>query len=65
MEILTERSLISDGRGDRRKFDTEPSRCPAKYVPGCVPEMEKSLGVVYQKWGEYIEGDKFKLQVKQ
>ena len=43
-EILTKRSPISDGRGDRRKFDTGPSRRPAKHVPGRVPEMEKNVG---------------------
>jgi len=37
VEILTKMSPISDGRGDRRKFDTGPSRRPAKHVP----EMEK------------------------
>jgi len=42
MEILTKRSLISDGRGGRRNIDMGPSRRPAKHVPGCVPEMEKT-----------------------
>ena len=50
VEILSERSPISDGRGERRKFDTGPSRHPAKYVPGCVTELEKALGAVYQEW---------------
>jgi len=50
VEILTERSPISDGRGDRRKFDMGPLHHPAKHVPGCIPEMEKMLGVVYQEW---------------
>jgi len=49
VEILTKRSPISDGRGDRRKFDTGPSRHPGKHVPGHVPEMEKT-GAVYQEW---------------
>ena len=48
IEILTKRSPISDGRGDGRKFDTGPSRHPAKYVPGRVPELEKTLGAVYR-----------------
>jgi len=48
-EILNKRSPISDGRGDRRKFDTEPLRHPAKHVPGRVPELEKPLRVVYQE----------------
>jgi len=47
-EILTERSPISDGR-DRRTFDTVPSRHPAKHVPGRVPELEKTVGAVYQE----------------
>jgi len=50
VEILTKRSPISDGRGDRRKFDTGPSRHPAKHVPGRVPELQKTLGAVYQEW---------------
>jgi len=44
MEIFTKRSPISDGRGDRRKFDTAPSRRPAKHVPGRIPETEKNVG---------------------
>jgi len=49
-KILTKKSPISDGRGDRRKFDKGPSRHPAKHVPGRVPELEKTLGAVYQEW---------------
>jgi len=47
--ILNKRSPISDGRGDRKKFDTGPLCCPAKHVPGHIPEMEKTLGAVYQE----------------
>jgi hypothetical protein len=36
---------ISDGRGDKRNFATRPSHHPAKHIP----ELEKSLGVVYQQ----------------
>ena len=43
MEILTKSSPISDGRRDRRTFDTGPSRRPAKHVPGRVAEMEKNV----------------------
>ena len=50
VKILTESSPISDGRGDRRKFDKGPSRHPAKHVPGRVPELEKTLDAVYQGW---------------
>ena len=50
VKILTKRSPISDGRGDRRKFDKGPSRHPAKHFPGRVPELEKKLGAVYQEW---------------
>jgi len=50
VEILMKRLPISDGRGDRRKFDTGPSRHPAKHVLGRVPELEKTLGAVYQEW---------------
>jgi len=46
VKILTKKSPISDGRGDRRKFDTGPSRHPAKHVPGRIPELEKTLGAV-------------------
>ena len=62
IKILTKRSPISEGRGDRRKFDKGPSSHPAKHVPGRVPELEKTLSAVYQEWksgGEYFEGDKF------
>jgi len=62
VEILTKRSPISDGRGERRKFDTGPSHHPAKHVPGRVPEIEKKK----KHWerciksgGKYFEGDKF------
>jgi hypothetical protein len=27
-----------------------PSRYPAKHVPGRAPELEKTLGAVYQEW---------------
>jgi len=50
VEILTERSPISDDKRDRRKLDTGPSRHPAKQVPGRVPELKKTLGAVYQEW---------------
>ena len=50
VEILTKRWPIEDARGDRRKFDTGPSHHPAKHVPGRVPELEKTLGAVYQEW---------------
>ena len=49
VEVHTKRSPISDGRGDKRKFATGPSRHPAKHVPGRVPELEKTLGAVYQQ----------------
>ena len=49
VKILIKRSPISDGIGDRRKFDKGP-RHPAKHVPGRVPELEKMLGAVYQEW---------------
>ena len=50
VEILIERSPISDDRRDRRKLDMGPSRHPAKQVPGRVPELEERLGAVYQEW---------------
>ena len=51
VKILSKRSPISDGRGDRRKFDKGPSCHPAKHVPGRVPELEKkTLGAVCQEW---------------
>ena len=49
VEILTKRPPISDGRRGRRKFDTGPLRCPTKHLPGRSPEMEKTLGEVYQE----------------
>jgi len=59
VKILTKRSPISDGRGDRRKFDTRPSRHPAKHVPGRIPELEKHWERCIKSGGEYFEGDKF------
>ena len=44
VKILPKSSPISGGRGGRRKFDTGPSRNPAKHVPGRVPELEKNVG---------------------
>jgi hypothetical protein len=41
---------IPDGRGDRRKFNMGPLLHPTKHVPGRVPELEKTLGAVYQEW---------------
>jgi hypothetical protein len=49
VEILTKRSPISECRGERRTFDTVPSRHPAKHVPGRAPELEKTSGAVYQE----------------
>jgi len=49
VEVHPKRSPISDDRGDKRKFTTGPSRNPAKHVPGHVPELEKTLGAVYQQ----------------
>jgi len=40
VEILNKRSPISDGREDKRNFDTGPSRRPAKHVP----EIKKTFG---------------------
>ena len=54
VEILTKRSPISDGRGDKRNFVTGPLRRPAKHVPGRVPEMEKTLRAVYQECGGVV-----------
>jgi hypothetical protein len=31
----------------------------AKHFPGSVPELEKTLGVVYQTGGQYFEGNKY------
>jgi hypothetical protein len=25
-------------------------RCPAKHIPGRMPQMEKKLGAVYEEW---------------
>jgi hypothetical protein len=45
VEVHPKRLPISDGRGDKRKFATGPSHHPAKHVP----ELEKTLGAVYQQ----------------
>ena len=55
-EILTKRSPISDGRGDRRKFDTGPSCHPAKHA---FHNWKKSWKRCIKSGGEYFEGDKF------
>ena len=49
VEVHPKRSPISDDRGDKRKFAIGPSRHPAKHVPGCVSDLEKTLGAVYQQ----------------
>jgi hypothetical protein len=33
----------------KRKFAAGPSHHPAKHVPRRVPELEKTLGAVYQQ----------------
>jgi len=50
VETLTKRSPIAGGTRDRRKFAKGPSRYPAKHVPGRAPELEKTLGAMYQEW---------------
>jgi hypothetical protein len=37
---------ISDDKRDKRKFATGPTRCPAERVP----ELERTLEVVYKQW---------------
>ena len=49
VEVHPKRSPILDGKGDKRKFATGPSRHPAKHVPGRVPELEETLGAVYEQ----------------
>jgi hypothetical protein len=51
VKILTKRSPISDGRGDRRKFDKGSSRHPEKHVPEL---KKKTLGAVYQERREVL-----------
>ena len=67
VEILTKRSSISEGRGDRRKFDTGPLRHPAKHVPGRIPELEKNIGrgVSRAEGSTLKETNLIKLYVKQ
>ena len=55
VEILTKRSPISDGRGDRRKLDTGPSRRPAKKFQNWKKRCERCI----ESGGEYFEGDNF------
>ena len=56
VKIPTKRSPISDGRGDRRKFDNGPSHHPAKHVPGRVPELERKV----QRSVSRVEGSTLK-----
>jgi len=67
VEILTKRSPISDGRGDRRTIDMVPSRHPTKHVPGRIPELEKNVGsgVSRVKGSTLKETSLIKLYVKQ
>ena len=65
MGILTKRLAISDGRGDRRKFDTGPSRRPAKHVfsisgtrPDAFQKWKKRWERGIESGGEYFEGDR-------
>jgi hypothetical protein len=59
VEILTKRSPISDGRGDRRKFATGPSRHPAKHVSRRDSKLEKRWERCIKSGGEFYKGDKF------
>ena len=52
-------SPISDGRGDRRKFDKGPPCHPIKHVPGHIPELEKCWEWCIKSEGEYFERDNF------
>jgi hypothetical protein len=68
IKILTKRSPISDGRGERRKFDTGPSRHPEKQVPGRIPELETKntgSGVSRAEGSTLKETNLIKLYVKQ
>ena len=49
LKSTIKRSPISDDRRDKRKFAKGPSRHPTKHVSGRVPELEKTLGAVYQQ----------------
>jgi hypothetical protein len=59
VEINPKRLPISDGRGDRRNFDTRPSRHPAKYIPGRVPKRGGGKKTSWERCinsgGEYFE----------
>jgi hypothetical protein len=46
VEILIKRSPVLDGKGERRNFDTGPSR----YSEKPVPELEKKIWSGYQVW---------------
>jgi hypothetical protein len=56
VEILTKRSPISGGRGDRRKFDTEPSQ---NTFQDAFQKWKKRWERCVKSGGEYFEGDKF------
>ena len=59
VEILNKRSPISDGRGDRRKFDTGPSRHPQNTFQDAFQDWKKRWERCIESSGEYFEGDKF------
>jgi hypothetical protein len=50
VEMHSERSPISDDRRDRRKFAMGLMRYPTNCISGCIPELEKTLEVVYKQW---------------
>jgi hypothetical protein len=59
VEILTKKSPILDGRGDRRTFDTVPSRHPQNTFQDTFQNRKKRWEQCINSEGEYFEGDKF------
>jgi len=59
VEILTKRTPISDGRGDKRKFDTGPSRHTANTSQDAFQNWKKRWERCFKSGGEYFSGDKF------
>ena len=59
--ILTKRSLTSDGRGDRRKFDRHLRAIPQNTFQDSFQNWKKRWEQCIKSGAEYFEGDKFKL----
>jgi hypothetical protein len=59
VDVHPKRSPISDGRGDKRKLATGPSRHPENTFQDVFQNWKKSWERCINSRGEYFEGDKY------